>query len=230
MSNDTVRIAIGLRVGAAICHPHPCAFCGKDVGQFGFHGLSCSSSQGRTLRHNFLNNIIYRSLAAAKVSSRLEPSGLHRADGNRPDGVTMIPWSEGRFLVWDATRVDTFCQSHRQRCAGEAGAAAAHAEGEKGKKYSHLDQGYFFQPVAFETSGAVGPDSMSFLKELGYIIITIIIIKFILTGPCSSRKMLTVTFYCYRLFFILAHSDVIIDVLTRESLLQDVKTVCKSII
>ena len=126
------------------------------------------SSQVCTAGHNSLNNIIYRSLAAAKVPSRLEPTGLHRADGNRPDGVTMIPWSEGRFLVWDATCVDTFCQSHSRRCAGEAGAAAAYAEGEKVKTYSHLDQEYFFQPVALETSGAVGPDSMPFLKELGH--------------------------------------------------------------
>ena len=53
-------------------------------------------------------------------------------------------------------------------CAGEEGAATPYAEKENLEKYSHLDQGYFFQPVALETTGAVGPDSMSFLKELGY--------------------------------------------------------------
>ena len=117
--------------------------------QFGHHGLSCNKpSQGRTARHNSLNNIIYRSLATAKAPSHLEPTWLHCADGNHPDGITMTPWSEGRFLVWDATSVDTFCQSHRQRCAKEAGAAAAHAEVEKVKTYSHLDHGYSFQPVA----------------------------------------------------------------------------------
>ena len=77
MSNDTVCISIGLRVGAAICQPHTCAFCGKQVGQLRHHGLSCTSSQGRTVQYNSLNNIIYRSLASAKVPSRLEPSGLH---------------------------------------------------------------------------------------------------------------------------------------------------------
>ena len=35
------------------------------------------------------------------------------------------------------------------------------------KKDLHLDRGYLFQPVALETTGAVGPDSMPFLKELG---------------------------------------------------------------
>ena len=52
----------------------------------------------------------------------------------------MIPWSEGRFLVWDATCVDTFCESPRQRAAQEEGGTAAHAEKEKARKYVHLDQ------------------------------------------------------------------------------------------
>ena len=63
--------------------------------------------------------------------------------------------------------MDTFCQSYRQQCAGEVGVAAAHAEEEKVKKYPHLDRRYLFQPVALETTGVVGPDSMPFMKELG---------------------------------------------------------------
>ena len=51
----------------------------------------------------------------------------------------MIPWSEGRFLVWDATCGDTLCESPRQRAAQEGG-TAAHAEKEKTRKYVHLDQ------------------------------------------------------------------------------------------
>ena len=168
MCNDTIRVAVGLRVGAMICQPHICELCGKDADSFGHHRLSCRSSQGRSARHHALNTIISRSLAAASVPSRLEPTGLHRADGNRPDGITMTPWSEGRFLVWDATCVDTFCQSHRRRCATEAGAASAYAEEEKKKKYAHLSHSYFFQPVAVETSGSVGVESMAFLKDLGH--------------------------------------------------------------
>ena len=167
MSNDTIRTAIGLRLGTTICQPHSCKLCSKDADHLGHHGLSCQSSKGRTARHNSLNSIIYHSLATAKIPSRLEPSGLHRADGKRPDGVTMVPWSEGKFLAWDVTCVDSFCLSHRQRCSTEAGAAAAFAEGEKVKKYFHLEHSYSFQPIAFETSGSIGPDSMSFLKDLG---------------------------------------------------------------
>ena len=147
MSNDRVRLAIGLRVGAPLCVAHECCSCGTPVDEFGHHGLSCRSSQGRSSRHQLLNNVIHHSLASANVPSRLEPSGLHRSDGKHPDGVSMIPWSNGRFLVWDATCVDKFYESHRQESphpheSPEAGGAAAHAEREKARKYAHLDHAY----------------------------------------------------------------------------------------
>ena len=167
MPNDIIRISIGLRVGAPIVQPHTCVQCGKEVDHHARHGLSCKSSQGRLSRHNALNNIIYRSLVSAKVPSRLEPSGLHCSDGKRPDGMTMVPWSEGRFLVWDVTCVDTFCPSNHHRASQEPGGAAAYAEQEKVKKYAHLDRTYQFQPIAVETRGSIGPDSKAFLLDLG---------------------------------------------------------------
>ena len=41
----------------------------------------------------------------------LEPSGLDRGDGKRPDGITVNPYSRGRCLIWDATCVNTFASS-----------------------------------------------------------------------------------------------------------------------
>ena len=165
MSDEAIRIAVGLRVGAPLGQPHQCVHCGSDVDQFFRHGLSCRFSQGRLSRHNTVNSLIQHALTAAKIPSRLEPSGLHRADGKRPDGMTMVPWEQGKYLVWDATCVDTFCQSHRRRAATEPGGAAAHAEEEKAKKYAHLDSMYLFQPVALETCGTIGPKSRDFLRE-----------------------------------------------------------------
>ena len=166
MSDEAIRIAVGLRVGASLGQPHQCAHCGIEVDQFARHGLSCRFSQGRFPRHNAVNNIIQHALTAAKIPLRLEPSGLHRSDGNRPDGMTMVPWEQGKYLVWDTTCIDTFCQSHSRRAAIEPGGAAAHAEEEKAKKYAHLDRIYRFQPVAMETCGSIGPKSRDFLREL----------------------------------------------------------------
>ena len=40
LSNQQLRIAIGLRVGSKVCQRHKCV-CGKDVTEDGWHGFSC---------------------------------------------------------------------------------------------------------------------------------------------------------------------------------------------
>ena len=55
MDNETVRVAVGLRLGVALCSPHSCQHCGATVDQFGLHGLSCRFSTGRHYRHAALN-------------------------------------------------------------------------------------------------------------------------------------------------------------------------------
>ena len=79
----------------------------------------------------------------------------------------MIPRSQGKYLVWDVTCPDPFCISNCPRAISEPGGAAAHAEIEKSRKYAHLDSMYLFQPVAIETSGATGPETGNFPRELG---------------------------------------------------------------
>ena len=74
----------------------------------------------------------------------LEPSGLCRSDGKRPDGVTIIPWKTGRTLVWDAMCTDTFAASHVAHATREARAVAALAEEKKKAKYHDLAQAHHF--------------------------------------------------------------------------------------
>ena len=106
LSDEAVRVAVGLRLGTPLCIPHQCPY-GAQVDSMGTHGLSCKRSAARIQRHNALNDIIYRSLIRAGVPSTKEPSGLIRSDGKRPDGVTQIPWTSGKCLIWDVTVVDT---------------------------------------------------------------------------------------------------------------------------
>ncbi|XP_063630746.1 zinc finger protein 570-like [Cydia splendana] len=99
-----------------------------DVDRLGHHGLSCQKSAGRFSRHASLNDIIRRSLATINVPALLESTGIIRDDGKRPDGVSLVPWSLGRMLVWNATCVDTLAPSHLQRTTVKAGGAAESAE------------------------------------------------------------------------------------------------------
>jgi hypothetical protein len=46
------------------------------------------------------------------VNSTLEPNGLSRDDGKRPDGMTLVPWIKGQPLVWDVTVVDTLADRY----------------------------------------------------------------------------------------------------------------------
>ena len=77
MDDEVVRIAVGLRLGVALCVPHCCQHCGSDVDEMGTHGLSCHFSKGRHSRHAAINDTIKRSLNAAKIPCLLEPNGLY---------------------------------------------------------------------------------------------------------------------------------------------------------
>ena len=101
------------------------------------------------------------------VPAILEPHGIERRDGRRPDGMTLFPFSDGKSLVWDATRVNTFAQTRLNAATTAAGGAAKEAEEAKRRKYDHLGRRFRFEPVAFETSGSCGPTTRAFLRELG---------------------------------------------------------------
>ena len=164
IDDNSFRITVGLRLGVSLCRPHICQHCGIEVDCFTTHGLSC---RYRIFRHAALNDIIHRALATANVPSQLEPVGVSRTDGKRPDGITSVPWKSGKHLVWDATVTDTFAPSYLHLATREAGVVAAAAEERKKIKYSNLTSSYCFTPVAFETSGVLGPAAMNFIKDLG---------------------------------------------------------------
>ena len=95
----------------------------------------------------------------------LEPAGLDRGDGKRQDGITVYPYSRGRCLISDATCVNTFSSSNIILAALAAGSVAA--EVRKIAKYTELGRRFIFQPIAVETSGAMGKSMIQFFKDFG---------------------------------------------------------------
>jgi hypothetical protein len=166
LDNETIRVAAGLRLGTSLCSPHDCS-CGAPVDARGTHGLSCRRSAGRLLRHSLINDIIWRALGRANIAASKEPTGLITSDGKRPDGASIIPWSRGKCLAWDATTPDTLAASHLPDTCLSAGAAANNAAAKKSSKYAALHHSHFFVPVAVETLGAWNCDGLNFIKDLG---------------------------------------------------------------
>ena len=167
LSNQQLRIAIGLRLGSKICERHKCV-CGKDVTEDSWHGLSCLKSAGRFSRHSNLNALIKQSLSSTHIPSVLEPRHLYRTDQKRPDGLTLVPWADGKQLLWDVTVVDSLAP-YRINAVSVCNPCTAAAEAEERKidKYKeHVNDGYLFQPLAFEIQGAAGPSTEMFLIKL----------------------------------------------------------------
>lgn len=167
LDNSTFRISVALRLGVTCVAPHRCR-CGDPVNELGHHGLSCGKSAGRTSRHYSLNDIIRRALVSAGAPAILEPTGLARNDGKRPDGMTLVPWKMGQPLVWDATCVDTLALSHLRGTAVKAGSAANSAENLKRRKYAGINSGCIFEPFGVETLGPWGESAHRVFKEISH--------------------------------------------------------------
>lgn len=166
LDNDTLRVAVALRIGSKVCEPHRC-LCGVMVETDGHHGLSCMRCAGRIPRHFAINEIIRRAMVSANVPCILEPQGLSRSDGKRPDGLTLVPWEKGRSLLWDATCVSTYAPTHLAQTNRVAGAAAENAARHKHVKYADLEPVYDFVPVAVETAGPWCAEAKKLVKDIG---------------------------------------------------------------
>ena len=86
-----------------------------------------------------------------------------RAEGKRPDGLTIFPGKFGKPLVWDVT----VAQSYIAITSQQPGGAADAAERRKEHKYQGLSDKFIVQPVGFETLGAGEPGRKHSLTKFG---------------------------------------------------------------
>ena len=166
LDDESIRVAVGLRLGSRLCAPHTCP-CGAEVDARGSHGLSCRRSAGRQTRHAQLNDAVHRALTRAGIPSHKEPVGLIPASDLRPDGCTLVSWEQGKCLAWDVTVWDTLAVSYRPETSLVAGAAAERAVIQKNDKYRELKRSHIFCAMAFETLGPISGEGAGFLSELG---------------------------------------------------------------
>ena len=120
--------------------------------------------KSRYSRHRQASDIIKHALVSADYPSCLEPNGLCASTAKRPGGMTLLPFIRGKPLVWDFTCSHRLAATYASVAIQED---AKVAEARKYMTYEELSRNYIVQSLAIETLGGVGPDSLSFVSELG---------------------------------------------------------------
>jgi hypothetical protein len=106
-------------------------------------------------------------MTRAGIPSVKEPNGLTRSDGKRPDGLTSIPWREGRSATWDVTVINTVAASYLAMSSVCAASAAEAAATRKDSKYDEISRVHLFYPIAFEIMGPINQVGQDFISDLG---------------------------------------------------------------
>ena len=133
----------------------------------GQHALACGHMKSRHSRHREMNDVISKALTKALLPNKLEPLGLLPEDNKRPDGLTVVPWSRGRSLAWDASCVHRLAHSWLSVSKEEGTPAADATENRKRAKYANLPSHIEFEPVVVETLGGLGSTTAIFIRALG---------------------------------------------------------------
>ena len=166
LDDTSLRLAIALRLGAIMCAPHTCV-CGVQVGGDGTHGprlqkVSRPSNASQRRQRPDQEGAGLRQYTVIAGTKFVVPWRWQA-----PDGLTVLPWANGRCLVWDFTCPDTLAASHLNRVVLGSGVVANDAESRKSTKYSSLSALYGFIPIAIETLGVPGDEALSFFHDLG---------------------------------------------------------------
>ena len=128
MDDEVVRIAVGLCLGVTLLFHSVASTVVRTSTKWAHMSYLAVLAKVVTFAMQPLTTH-RRSHNAAKIPCHLEPNGLYRSDGKRPDGATMmVPWSDGKVLVWDATCPYTLAPSYSSLATREAGAVAEEAE------------------------------------------------------------------------------------------------------
>ena len=88
LSDEQLRVAASLRLGAPVFLKHICARCGSVSDGLSGHAFTCKRSAGRHVRHCLMNDTINRALHTMQMPTRLEPCGLTLDANIKPDGIS----------------------------------------------------------------------------------------------------------------------------------------------
>ena len=165
LENEDIRVAVGLRLGDALCQTHLCPYRAL-VDVNGLRGLSCKLCSDKHSRHASIKDIIYRACCRADIPAVKGPIELTKTDGKRPDGSTLVPRSADKCVLLDVTIADNLLPSYAAISSVSAGSVAEQSSARKLAKYNELAISHIFIPITMESFGPICAEALIFLSEL----------------------------------------------------------------
>jgi hypothetical protein len=137
--------------------------CTADLDPFGDHALCCKRGGEPTIRHNRLTQRIALECSKAVAGVSLEARLLLQKSDDRPADILLTAWRGGAHAL-DVTVPHVITKRTPANAVGLRGMEEAIAR--KRKKYFARcqDAGLNFTVLAFDTLGAVHPDTADFLR------------------------------------------------------------------
>lgn len=145
-----------------------CCYCGERVDGLGYYGFLCCRSVGCISCYVSINDIICCVFVLVGVLVVLEFNGLVCDDGKRLDGMLLLFWKMGRFLVWDVMCVDIFVLFYFLSIVVCVGVVVFVVEDFKWCKYFNLVGNYCFELFGVEIFGLWGFGVYFLYKEIVY--------------------------------------------------------------
>ena len=96
-----------------------------------------------------------------------EPSGLLRDNDRRPDGISLIPWSQEKVICWNVAVVDNLAASDINMTTASQRGADEFAVCCIADKYSKVRTTLIFQYISINCLGAFRQSAVDFLSVVG---------------------------------------------------------------
>ena len=169
------RSRLGLPAYAPVETP-PCRCSGDNVSK-GDHPLACTqNAKMTTMRHDDVIDGLRHVTSCASVCSSKEPpyrqltweqQQAGKAKGHRADILSILPG--GKHVMVDVTVIHPLGSQQVGRACKTTAAAAVAAEKRKESQWEEFADRpqYEFVPFALESYGALGPQAVEYVKELG---------------------------------------------------------------
>ena len=176
-SNPTWRTQLMLRTRHAMMpEGGTCPVCNRrEMDSYGYHALACGKEYGTTRRHSAMVNMFrHKVFRLAGLSTSAEVPNLLPGSDDRPADIYHerkdsygLPTLR---TAYDVTVRSAYTQQNLASKVHEGGEAASRGEAEKIKRYDERCKAQTppitFVPLAFDTTGAAGPETLKTLRSL----------------------------------------------------------------